>query len=191
MEALLRHVNPHGPLPPVASTKTGSLLVIGTAGCVWDDLQRYDGQHQGDRMALSDMIAYYPGVLQHGSSLHTDGISMFAFRRVEYDVPRGLPAPLNHSHRAGEAVDCVWPLTRDGGTTGLFSVLIGLLMGYEKVILAGSPLDGKSHFYDPPWSLGNYDSDAIHDEWKRTIPVMQGRVKSLSGITREWFGEPS
>ena len=159
---------------------------------MWDDLRRYDDQHQGDRMGVNDIIYFYPEALQHGVSLHTDYLPAITYSQFYRAAHIGWPPLTTHSHQPGSHVKHVWPLTRDGGTSGLFGILIGLLMGYEKIILAGMPCDDSPHFWEPPWKKTPfYLGELVQEEFIRARDaVFNGRVKSLSGRTREWLGEP-
>jgi hypothetical protein len=185
MKDLINYVQPHGDLPQIAWTKSGSLLIIGCAVCVWDDLASYDHLHEGDRMGINDIIIHYqgPNKLQHGASLHPDVLATF----IEDSL---FCTHSIFTHK--EQPKYVWHLKRDGGTSGLFGVLIGLLMGYDKIILAGSPIDSNPNFYNAGVaSQVHYGTKPCRDEWLRARDaVFRGRVKSLSGNTRDWLGEP-
>lgn len=194
MKQLLRYVNPQGELPGIAGTKSGPLLVCCTAACVWDDLRsfNYDGY---DVMAIADMMTYFPGPLAHGVSLHDDWMMSYAFQQFYRGSHANWPPMKTHSGistKKNDWVKYVWPLHRDGGTSGLFGVLIGLLMGYDRIVVAGSPLDDGPHFWEPPWIKREfYGRPTILKEWERARDaVFDGRVKSLSGNTRELLGAP-
>jgi hypothetical protein len=190
---LLRYVHPKGELPKILGAKHGRLLIIGSSNGVWDDLRRYDRFHgQQDRMAVNDMMNYYPGQLQYGATLHTDKMPMWYFNQEFLRRKQKWPPMLVHSHQLNPYVKYVWPLMRDGGTSGLFAVLVGLLMGYEEIILAGMPCDGSPRFFDPPVkNHQQFGQTETHEEWKRAIDaVFYDRVKSLSGNTIKWLGAP-
>jgi hypothetical protein len=70
--------------------------------------------------------------------------------------------------------------------------MVGLALGYDKIILAGVPIDGTGHFFDPPGKVVNqFLGTNIKEEWNNANRnYFKGRVKSLSGRTREWLGEP-
>lgn len=193
MKLLRRYVNPQGPLPEIK--RQGDLLIIGSAACVWDDLRRYDHLHGfQDRMAINDMMLYYPGHLQHGAGLHTECLLNWSWNQ-DWKAPREKwPEMQVHSHRPGIRVNHVWPFHRDGGTSGLFAVFAGLFMQYEHIILAGITCDESPHFYDPPWEKNDFFSlSNVQDEWKRVmaeVPFFVERVRSLSGNTAKWLGEP-
>lgn len=186
MKALIQYVNPQGPLPPVVGTKSGSLLVIGSASCVSEDLARYDEVHEGDRMLVNGMIRYYGGhPVQHLVSLHP----ALMWKWTAWRDDAGWLTHSN-SRAAGFPREHLWPLKRDGGTSGLFAVFIGLLMGYSSITLAGMPCDASSHCYDstPNPLVG---SDANAQEWRRAIDAgLLTGVRSLSGRSAQWLGSP-
>jgi hypothetical protein len=193
MKQLLQYVNPKGPLPTARGK--GSLLVIGSGTGVWEDLRQCDQRHgDQDRLAVNDMMTYYPGRLQHGVSLHTDKLPGWTFGQYYRGAKAGWPPMQVHSHQPSDQVQHVWPLTREGGTSGLFGVLIGLLMGYERIILAGIPCDDSPRFFDPPWQLHTqFGLETVHQEWLRVrdgVPLFKERVRSLSGNTAKWLGKP-
>ena len=192
MKRILDYVNPKGPLPDVAGTKSGDLLIMGSAACLWDDLSRYDHLHYGDRMAVNYALVHYMERLDHGVTLHADFMYGLAFKQFFLGAHKGWPVIQTHAHMPNHAVKHVWPLTRDGGTSGLFGVLIGLLLGYERIILAGSPVDDSPSFYYPYSHPDvSYGRQVIHDEWQRAIQgCFGGKVKSLSGNTKIWLGGP-
>ena len=184
MQKLIEYVNPYAQLPPIVGTKKGALLVIGSAAGVWDDLRRYDHRHGvQDRMVINDMAAYYPSLYHHMVTLHPEKMGRWCFNGAA-----------KHSHQQRAEVDYVWPLTRDGGTSGIFGVFIGLLVGYENIILAGIPCDESPRFFDPPWKKHDlFSLETAFDEWERardTVPLFNTRVRSLSGNTRLLLGGP-
>ena len=181
IEDLIRYCQPQGPLPKVE--RSGSILVIGSAVCVEDDLERYDHLHHGDRMAVNDAIPWYAGGLNHAASLHSEKLKAWTSDRKE-----NLTI---HSARQYEGFPgTIWPIHADGGTSGLFGVIISLLMGYDSIILAGIPNDLSSHFNDPqPAKLCG--TPACDQEWMIFSKFFDGKVKSLSGRTMEWFGVPA
>ena len=183
MNDLIRYVNPHGPLPEIAGTKCGCLLVIGSACGVWEDLE-VNSQTQQDIMAVNNMMADYPANLQHGISLHPERLQDWVFRPMDI-----------HSNVKSKSVDHVWPLTRDGGVSGCFAAIVGLLLGYESIILAGIPADASARYFDLPGTVHPICStDGSFQEWVRLrdeVSLAKERIRSLSGKTRELFGAPN
>lgn len=202
MQELIAYVKPHGPLPEVAGTKRGDLLIMGTAACLWDDLKAFNHLHTGDRMAVN-MAAlfynnYFSGPVEHVTTMHPEFLPLLFFnQKFRHHTIQGH-LPLIHTHRvlhrfAGidvQAPDCIWNLENHGHTSGLFAVHVGMLMGYERIILAGSPVDASPNFYAPAWTEDGYGSPTAQNYWQTAVPHLKGRVFSLSGNTRQWLGAP-
>ena len=99
-----------------------------------------------------------------------------------------------HSHQPADQVNHIWPLAREGGTSGLFAAVIGILMGYDQIILAGVPCDNTPHFFDPPWletQTHMFGLESCYNEWKawrNEVPIFKDKVRSLSGNTRDLLG---
>ncbi|MHC5035111.1 MAG: hypothetical protein ACYTFZ_08750 [Planctomycetota bacterium] len=84
----------------------------------------------------------------------------------------------------------VWEFNGQG-SSGAGAVLAGLAMGYEDVLLAGMPLDDSGHFYDPPYIRSNFLAEAQERYWTMLRDsVFEGRVRSMSGRSREYLGGP-
>lgn len=92
-----------------------------------------------------------------------------------------------HAEAPYPMVDHVWeaPLT---GTSSLFATKIMLALGYDEVLLAGCPLDDSGRYYDAPWNKGCDLNPMSLKEWEEFLPIFNGRVKSMSGRTRELLG---
>lgn len=79
-----------------------------------------------------------------------------------------------------------------GGTSGLYAAQIALEeMGAERVILAGVPMqaDAQALYAKGPW--GQDHVKTYRDGWLRAFPKIVGRVRSVSGWTRDLLGYPS
>jgi len=68
-------------------------------------------------------------------------------------------------------------------------------LGYEEIILCGIPLDDAGHDGEPPWRRTNFTREVAgqinnpeNRFWKEArLKVFEGRVRSMSGRTREWL----
>ena len=92
---------------------------------------------------------------------------------------------------SNHGLDCIWDIERSGaGSSGLLACMIGLALGYDKIILAGVPLDDSGHFFDIPDVRTSFNALNIQLEWKDADQkYLKGRVKSLSGYSAKWLGE--
>ena len=103
-EALgIAHEHMQARFPAMAGGYDGRLVVVGSGACVWDDLERagmkqnHDtGVHAADVMAIDDMIAYYPGVIEHAYSNDHHMLPRWqASRRPQYYNRWGPPKHLH------------------------------------------------------------------------------------------------
>lgn len=195
-----------GEAPPhVANSCSGLLTVMGGAVCVWDDLQNiaalfgkklgpmwHDDDLPCDLMAINDIGAYWHGKLHHWVTLH--GMYMAGWHKFRTKHAYGAGAGVEvHADKPAEAIDHIWDIPNVGGSSGLFACKIALVLGYNKIILAGMPMDDSRHFFDAPW----YQGAALHNRPEELVwiqarnEVFGERVKSMSGRTKQWLGEPT
>lgn len=194
------------PYPAIAGSYKGkNLVVCGDAIGVWDDLAAFgcrDDSGRGrvrkpdwDFLTVNKLVETFPGSVEHCYSNEPHLLNKFiAARRSEYALEFGPPA---HSHSIKEGAQHCWPWGGHG-TSGLGATLVGLGLGYDRVVLCGLPLDDGPHNGEPPWRRTAFATseaaggpDGKDGHWKRAIGTAFGkRVKSMSGRTREWLGAP-
>lgn len=163
----------------------------------------------GDIMAVNDIGMHLPCKLRHWYS--NDGYMLprwASARRPEYrdfvdlaqDGVSGRPPErktnaILHSFRTYGSNEIVkWPWPGHGGS-GLNAVYTGLGLGYTDITIAGMPLDNSGHYFDPPWVITRFNTqvpdqvDRKENRWWQNAreKVFKGRVKSLSGRTKEWL----
>lgn len=184
-----------GDLPACAGSYSGTAIVLGTARCAWEDVEAARSQLSYlsfDLIAINGMAFFYPGPkLRHAVSMHPKELEYWRSLRKIYEGQDGETF-LTHSYKP--RADVTWNIrSGNGGTSALLAVMVGLALGYGKIILCGVPMDGSGHFYDPP-GIGSvqFTQDWLETEWKKTADVFfKGRVRSMSGRTRDWLGEPT
>lgn len=168
-------------------------MVIGGGRCVWDDLERFkDEAFEGTRMCVNDIGMHYDRKVDHWVTLHPEWMINWMEYRVNH-VASGGQKPLVHSDKVHHAVDVTWKVQTSGGTSGLLAVLVGILMGYDPIFLAGVPMDNTGHYFDPPWraSTGDLDRPPVRSVWEwAKAEVFDERVFSLSGWTKRLLGSP-
>ena len=185
-------------LPGIAGRYDGGgIVVCADADCIWDDLERF-GCRTGnevdkwgwDFLTVNRLVATFPGRIDHAYSNSGNVLNRcVASRRDEYINEFG-PPDVTHSTTPG--TDHVWPW-HGGGTSGLWAIITALALGYSQVVLAGMPLDNGPHNGEPHWRATHIAHEAAVGDlhWQRAMALaFKGRVKSLSGRTRDWLGEP-
>lgn len=192
-------------VPSVAGSRQGRVIVCGSARCLWDDLSRLPSNAPAEFCAVKQTGMYLPFKIQHWVGCHGERFQfMVPLRKMENgenhyylkgyleDGTRGVHSVKYgiqvHAEKNWPMVDHVWTAKALTGTSALFATKIMLALGYEEVILAGVPLDDSGRFYDAPWNKGCDLNPMSLREWEEFVPVFDGRVKSMSGRTRELLG---
>lgn len=172
-------------------------LVIGSAACVWDDIDAaLDLATYDYTIAVKDAGIHYPGHIDLWCSLHPERFRKTdCHKRAQKGYP---PARKLCGHKGGGGGPEVHYRTEhrfDGqkhaGSSGLFAVKCGieLLPPETRFVLAGVPMSiDMGHFYKAHnWADGrNYLNG-----WREAMPHIKDRVRSLSGWTQELLGEPT
>ena len=186
-----------GSVPPYEGF-SGTLLVCGTSRELWDDLKAfYEFGTSGHVACLNQAILHYPYLrndhpwpLRHAIGFDPNN----AYQLFEYRKLRGQDVSNVAVHASSQPASCVWELVnvKDIAFSACFAVAIGLAMGYEKIVLAGCSQSSDGHYYDPPWiPPSEYGVRVYMFQWEMNANIFSGRVRSMSGKTKEFFGAPT
>jgi len=175
------------------------LVICGGGRCVWEDLEpfcphiRAGGTHI---MAVNDVGMHIPLDIWHWYSNCPRELSNWArARRPGYNTGFKTHALKHASGASKTPAHFMWPFPGHG-TSGLNAVYVGLRLGYKQIVLCGIPLDNSGHYFDPHWVQSNFqrevpDKDRSLKWWSNAADnIFEGRVKSMSGRTRELLGAP-
>jgi hypothetical protein len=102
----------------------------------------------------------------------------------------GLPA-MAHGPKTWD--ESIFPWSRNGGSSSMFAVNIAThIFGYDRIILAGVPLDRSGRFYGDPQHDGQAGYEGFRPAWEAAAARGDlSHVRSLSGWTRELLGAPA
>lgn len=169
-------------------------IVLGIAPCLESDLSQIKNLNEFDFFAVgldcSDRVSFD---IQHACSYHPYEFPEFRSRRAAIN---GNLDYKTHSHQNGVIpqngnvfkVDFIWPLVAkapESGSSSFLAAQAAVGMGYEQVILCGCPMQGKNLIM--PKAEGYHVFQA---GWIKHVDILQGRVRSMSGWTREFLGSP-
>lgn len=179
----------------------GTAIVCGSGPAVWAELAQARVAAPEAAIIGVNLTALFLAHVDHLVSLHPELVGPLRDLRASCDwVPAHQQAPATHSRRDHPGVDHVWPLPPQGrqGTSSLFAVHVAFGLGYERVILAGVPLDGARRFFDPPgapqWRGGSDPRgiDGLAQDrrpWEEAARTwFEGRVRSAGGWTADLLG---
>lgn len=161
---------------------------MGGGRTVWDDYAKVR-PWKGEVMCVNDVGAHLHDRVRHWVTLHPEYMPGWRLFREKHLYGQGIPA-MTHAQKAKPGIDTVWEVGNVGGTSGLFACFIGLMLGYDEILLAGVTMTNDGHYFDPPWYRTDFEDKAIAAVWREAkANILAGRVHSLSGRTREWLGE--
>lgn len=182
-------ISGRGDYPIKGINYSGPIVILGSSYTLWDDIKRARLLYPlNNFMAINFSGIHFREPIQHWATLHHDKMKHWvALKRFDY-----APHITTHSHKYDEGIDFVWDFENVGGTSSLFATRVCLALGYTKVVLCGVTIDSSPCFFDPPWHHYNYDTQPFRLSWfheKETY--FRDRVRSMSGRTRDWLGEPT
>jgi hypothetical protein len=164
------------------------LLITGDGRSLMDDLESL-GQSvkEYDIMSIGRSIKICPPPVKHWAMV--DGPTNKWAEHLP--LVNGGSFPIRHTLGLCAGFDVIWDDGEDDGalwygTSALFATLVALNLGYEKIILAGCPMDKEGHWYfgeewkGPEWREEDYQA------WRDFVKLPEAKkVSSLSGFTKE------
>jgi hypothetical protein len=177
------------PVPALAGTCSGPLIVLGRAG---DWLSELDTALEvtgfdAPVMAVNVHSGHYPGLwpVEHEVSVHCgrflEGVHMSTRHCVK------LPGQCPNA-------DVYWPIPHFGGegSSAMLGAVIGLNMGHEPIIMAGVHLDKvEVSTIGSKTLVGSYIY--FQAGWRKRLDMMRGKVFSVSPVgtfLRDLLGGP-
>ncbi len=191
-------------LPNAPGLKSAIAIIAGTAASLFADLELALAVAPEAELVAVNRAALDLPVIAHATSIHARMLEVVRLARSEFDCVADPHCETyeTHAYWPGAQVDRVWAGPGwNQGSSGLFAVRVALALGYERVILAGVPLDDSPRYHDTPlrpidWPAGGASDRAAAREkyraaWRELEPELRGRVSSASGWTRELLGAPA
>lgn len=188
-----------------------TLLVVGSAPCLYDDVKRALALRPFATTMLVNGACTALEDADHVLAGHTDKAGVFDdARRARFPKASWQLHASCDPRRAREyaaVYKCVTNWHGKDVVTGAGSIgkaaRIGFKLGFDEVIMCGSPMDGSGYFIGE--AVTRHDGRRIGDPEKQEHRVIagyrkklkelaesefKGRVFSMSGFTRACLGEP-
>lgn len=156
-----------------------ALVIIGRAPCVKTDYENLL------MMGLSDHDNLCVGINSWGWALSK--MKYFATYHEE-DIPLNADGSYKiicHKQYMN-LVDIIKPIDlrkEASGSSALLGTMVAIDLGYEKIVLCGCPLEGKNP--------KGYPYEVFQKGWKEKEAQVKDKVKSMSGWTKQFLGEPT
>lgn len=162
-----------------------NFIALGGAERVWEDYEKARALcPYADVGAVNEAGRDYEGRLTVWATLHPEKSERWHRERSLAGRNMDFTA-VSHKRIAGARVDTVYS-DKYGGSSGLYLCDVALNLGYQRVIVCGIPMDGGAHYFDAnEWN----DFKTYRRGWRKAAEL--GRIRSLSGWTRELLGAPN
>ena len=148
--------------------------------------------------AVNDVGMFLPQV-DHWVSLHADKLGLW--KQVRWGTTHAREKTLYHSVDERPYVDHVWTgLTPLFTLSGYFAMQLAWIMGASQIVLCGCPGSQQRRFFDLETREFGYGGNAsgadvgVREQLEREmtrLPEFKAAVRSMSGWTREFFGDYS
>lgn len=174
-------------IPEIAGTFKGLAVICGGGKTMWEDLEEVRSLTTKFDIIAVNVAGLVIMEAKHIYSMHTAQLSAISlFRKNEYCNHIALV----HAIRKDEHIDYAWRCTVGASTSGLNAVALAKLLGYNKSVLCGVPMDGSGYFYKPTFN-DTFKDDCRLKEIHCVKERLKDQVKSMSGRTKEVLGYPT
>lgn len=143
------------------------LLCVGSGPNALEQAAAFRATTACDVAACNEAITMYPGKLTLAASLHEAMLADWVAKR-----PHKKTRPCCVSNDPAEGVDVVVSMNRACGSSGMFLALLGQLMGYQRIVLAGIQLEREGE-------------DLYRDLWRAA--KRKGALKGVESLTPGWL----
>jgi hypothetical protein len=173
-------------------------IVAGGADGVFNEVASASARYPDAVFFAANDVGMYLPKLDHWVSLHSDFLG--AWKAVRWLHPSAHEATKYHSIDQRPFVDYVWQqLTPIMALSGYFAMQLAWLMGCSPIILCGVPGSPRRRFFEAAerqdFGYGGSESNSdanvrfqLIQEMER-VPLFKANVRSMSGWTRDSFGE--
>jgi len=163
-------------------------LVIGCGINVFDEAEAALRLFEPDAIFLvNDMIAKWPKRADYFCSLHAENLYGWISERERNKFPMGAEvwSDKGHPYKVVEKTATDWQ-----GSSGLFAVKVALVENFDKLVIAGIPMETKHNHIERNreiWAT----AASFHPGWIANKVILKARVRSMSGWTKNLLGEPT
>ena len=163
--------------------KSSILIVTGAAECVHDDIMAAPINNKLAWMAIGlDAVDKYLYPIDYVATFHPDEIPAIKERRAKIGGNTDYKVISHEDKNNPDIVIKDW--WKPTGSSALLGIQAAIeVLGYQRIILCGCPLIGKS-------VKGN-DYEVFRRGWENNIDKIKDFVRSMSGWTRDFLGAPT
>lgn len=188
----------HADAPALKDPAQSWAVCLGGARGVWDDLLAWEAMYgrpwDGLVVCCNDVGAHWPRQMHHWCTLHPEKFAAWEALRRQQNLPLRYEtwSRIQRPRNAVAVHHAIQPW--GGGSSGMLAVQVAVELGCTRVVMCGIPMDDGPHFTESAEFSLKQHWKAVAGHWKawvRGTARMLGRVRSMSGRTRELLGAPT
>jgi hypothetical protein len=153
-------------------------------------------------IVVKRVLYQYRGHVSAFVSLHPEWCNEYLQLRSDFGYNMGFDVyvpslfPLSDAQRQQYGFTGRVYKAEDGwaGSSGLYAIRVARqLLGFDKIVLAGMPMDTQARYGDPVdsvWAGGDSGVHRYRRGWKQHLEHYQSQVRSMSGWTKDLLGKP-
>lgn len=189
-----------------------SALVIGCAANVWEDVQAAKALASYNAVYCVKQIGiHYPEAFNVWVSLHPEAMNDYEAQRHAKGLPNGyqiVAPPKNELGTVGNEaganikrrVSYLWSdQSNASASSGIYGAKVAIADGFDRIVLAGIPMTPEGgHFAPETRTVAGVVRGKVwsgHSSFvcgfNEAIPHLMGKVKSMSGYTKQVLGVPT
>lgn len=161
------------------------MQAVGIIGCApnWKvDLDILKGLTDSLIVIAVGLDCPYDGIVDYFATYHTIDIEPYRRKREAKGLNTDYKV-ISHVKEKNKSIDLIYPYEKPSGSSSLLAAIAAVNQGYKKIVLCGCPLEGVN---DQGVSYKGFQQG-----WIKHVKKLNGCVRSMSGWTKEFLGEPT
>ena len=187
-------------------TNSKTILITGDGKSLMSDMKEFlSWEIPHDAGCIGRSVNVYPGPTDHW--FNVDACESVWWAKNLLGIPRNGNGILRHTMGDIDGFDVDWEIvdqwaiiTDDDiwhGSTSLFAAMCAVAMDYERIVLAGCPMDQKGHWYlenstGPRWTVESFMAwlEFAKQPDSEKVRSMSGYTSQIVGLAdKEWLYE--
>jgi len=153
--------------------------IIGCAPCWKEDFDRLQSLTSEFDVFAVGLDCPYIGRVDYFVTYHPKDIALYIKKRIRENLNTDFCII---SHVPEKGVQVVYAYEKPSGSSSFLAAYAAVDLEYSKVILIGCPLEGQNE--------KKYKYEVFQKGWIAHNKDLKGRVRSMSGWTAAFLGEP-
>lgn len=158
------------------------VAIIGCASNWEDDLNNLRALVDDFDVIAVGLDCPYTGHVHYFATYHVKDIQVYRKKRWAAALNVNFKV-ISHVNKPELNISLVIPYKKPSGSSSLLAAFAAVFLKYDKVVLCGCPLEGVN--------AKKFSYKGFRKGWTTYVSLLNGCVRSMSGWTKEFLGEPT